>query len=263
MQLSNKVTLPAPPERLFALLNDVERVAPCLPGATLEGRTEDEAYRGRVQVKVGPITAAYRGTVRFVEADQQARRLVLDARGSDERGSGNAEAKVTVNIEPDGEGSALALDTDLVIRGKVAQFGKGAIGDVSQQLMDRFAQNLAGLLQPSEQPAEDGTQAAPAGGAPAQRTPGQATPGQTPAEQAPAEQGAALNGLSMVALPLLKRYAPAAAALLVGIGAGMLGRRGRAPGRALVDELVTATVHIGDERYRVPARQTVRLLRHR
>lgn len=270
MQLSNEVTLPATPERVFAVLNDVERVAPCLPGATLEGRTEDDAYRGRVKVKVGPISAAYRGTVRFVEAHEQAKRLVLDARGSDEHGSGNAEAKVTVTIEPDGEGSVLALETDLVIRGKVAQFGKGAIGEISQQLMGRFAENLAGLLREPGPSAEvrDG-QATSAQATPGQATPGQATAGEATAGQVaaagrvPAEQSAALDGLSMVALPLLKRYAPTVAALLLGLGAGVLGARTRVPGRALVDELVTATVHIGGERYRVPARRTVRLLPRR
>ncbi|WP_009946695.1 SRPBCC family protein [Saccharopolyspora erythraea] len=157
MRLTNEVVLPAPPEQVFDLINDVERVAPCMPGATLQGRSGDDGYQGRVKVKVGPISAAYSGVVRFLEVDRAGSSIVLDARGADQHGGGAAEAKVRVRVRPHDEGSVLSLDTDLVIRGKVAQFGRGALGDVSQKLMEQFAGNLSGLLAepaPAASPAE-------------------------------------------------------------------------------------------------------------
>jgi hypothetical protein len=252
MQLTNQIAMPASPEQLFTLLNDVERVAPCLPGAALEGRTEDDAFRGRVKVKVGPISAAYRGTVRFLEVDEHAKRLVLDAKGTDEHGSGSAEAKVTVEIRPDGQGSVLALNTDLVIRGKVAQFGRGAIGDVSQQLMERFAQNLGTLM--AEPSAADGRGAQAA--VPVVSQAGTERTGGDEAE---------LDALSLVVRPMLKRFTPGLAALAVGVVAGVLAGRGRGSGgrRTVVDDIVSATVQIGAERFTVPARRTVRLIPRR
>lgn len=239
MHLTNEVAIPSPPDRVFAVLSDVERVAPCLPGATLDGRGDDEGtYRGRVTVKVGPISAAYSGTVRFLETDEVARTLVLDARGTDQHGSGTAEAKVEVTVRPDGEGSLLALDTDLVIRGKVAQFGGGAIAQVSQRLMEQFARNLSGLL------AEGPRTTAPESPAPA-------------AQEAPGTSE--LDAFSLVVLPLLKRYAPVAAALAAGVLAGR-GLRPRNRG-VLLDETTTATLTIGATRHRVPVRHVVRLLR--
>ncbi|MGH3626650.1 MAG: SRPBCC family protein [Sciscionella sp.] len=249
MRLTNEVVLPGTPDAVFALINDVERVAPCMPGATLEGGSGEDGYRGRVKIKVGPISAAYNGTVRFLDVDDGARRLVLDAKGTDAHGSGNAEAKVTVRVRPHEQGSALGLDTDLVVRGKVAQFGRGAIGEVSQKLMEQFAQNLSGLLSGAEQAVAPG--AAPAGSVQAPPT----------VAAAPGE----LDAMSLVVLPLLKRFAPVAAGLAAGVLAGLLaGRRGGSGRRAvLVDELVTATVHIGSERYRVPARRVVRFVSRR
>lgn len=241
MRLTNEVSLSSQPETIFALINDVERVAPCLPGATLDGRSDDGSYRGRVKVKVGPISAAYSGTVRFLETDEQAKRLVLEARGTDEHGSGTAEAKVDVRVRPEGEGSVLALDTDLVIRGKVAQFGGGAISQVSQRLMEQFAQNLSGLLVGGDS------------GASAAR------PAETPPRQeAQPSGGSELDALSLVPA-VVKRYAPAAAALVVGI---LVGRGLRPGGReVLVDERETATVHVGASRYRIPVRHVVRTVR--
>lgn len=250
MRLSNEVTLSSPPETIFALINDVERVAPCLPGATLDEKAEDGSYRGRVTVKVGPISAAYRGTVRFVETDEQQKRLVLDARGTDQHGSGTAEAKVDVHVRPEGECSVLALDTDLVVRGKVAQFGGGAISQVSQRLMEQFAENL-GRLQ-SEGAAQ--TAHTPV----ATSRPGSATQSESavaPEGQQPSSTGSQLNALSLV-LPVVKQYAPTAAALAAGVLAGFIIRpRGRS---TLVDERATATIHIGSNNYQVPVRHIVR-----
>ncbi|MEU5300009.1 SRPBCC family protein [Streptomyces noursei] len=217
MQLSNTVPVNAAPDAVFALVNDVQRVASCMPGAVLDGRDGD-AWQGRVRVKVGPITAAYAGTVRFLETDADRRRLRVQARGADAHGNGDAEAEVTLTVTEAPEGARLELVTDLVIRGKLAQFGKGAIGTVSTRILEQFARNLGGLLA-----AERGgtatttpvTTAAPAGPVPA--------PAPTTAA------GADLDGLSVVfgpALrPVLAKYGPLAVAFAVGVGEGwLLGR---------------------------------------
>lgn len=145
MILENHLDVPAAPDAVFDLLNDAERVAGCLPGATLEGR-DGEAYRGRVKVKVGPISAAYAGTLRFTEVVPEKRMLRLSARASDAHGAGDAEADVVLTVSETAGGSTLDLHTDLLIRGKIAQFGKGAITTVSSRLLDQFARNLAGEL---------------------------------------------------------------------------------------------------------------------
>jgi uncharacterized protein len=248
MRLTNKVDLPAPPEEVFTLLNDVERVAPCLPGATLEGSDGDGAYKGRVKVKVGPITAAYQGTVRFLEVDEGAHRLVLDARGKEQSGSGNAEAKVEVQVEPHESGSTLTLDTDLVVRGKVAQFGRGAMGEVSQKLMEQFARNLSGLLDEPSGPVDGDAEAdesAPVASAP-------------PADGG-AGEGEALNAWPLVAVPLLKRAAPVVGVLVATATAVLFGRR-RGRG-TLIDDVVAAVVEIDGQRVTVPVRRRIEVLR--
>lgn len=204
MILENQLSVPADPDAVFALINDVERVAGCLPGATLDGQ-EGDAYLGRVKVKVGPITAAYSGKVRFTEVDTAARRLRLSARGADTHGNGDAEADVTLTVREAPGGAAIDLRTDLSLRGKLAQFGKSAIGAVSTRLLDQFARNLAGQL--SAQPA-------PAGDA-----------GPAPAAPVPSRGGESLDGLAMLLPPGAKRYAAIAAAAALGLFQGwLLGR---------------------------------------
>ncbi|MDQ0382655.1 SRPBCC family protein [Amycolatopsis thermophila] len=204
MILENQLSVPADPDAVFALINDVERVAGCLPGATLDGQ-EGDAYLGRVKVKVGPITAAYSGKVRFTEVDTAARRLRLSARGADTHGNGDAEADVTLTVREAPGGAAIDLRTDLSLRGKLAQFGKSAIGAVSTRLLDQFARNLAGQLR---------AQPAPAGGA-----------GPAPAAPVPSGGGESLDGLAMLLPPGAKRYAAIAAAAALGLFQGwLLGR---------------------------------------
>ena len=211
MQLTNTVPVNAAPDAVFALISDVQRVASCMPGAALEGRDGD-AWRGTVKVKVGPITAAYTGTVRFLEVDGDKRVLRVHARGTDTHGSGDAEAEVFLEVVPDPGGAQLNLTTDLVIRGKIAQFGKGAIATVSDRILQQFAQNLGNLLQSrtgTGAPTDTDTDTVIAEAAPA-------------ASAAPAE----LNGLSLIAGPLLKKYGPVIAAFAFGFVPGwLLGRR--------------------------------------
>ena len=142
MRFENEIEVAQPPAELFAFLTDVERVAPCLPGASIEGR-EGDAYKGSMKVKVGPITGTYRGTMRFLEQDSDALRAVMSARAAEENGQGDAEAKITTQIERAGDDSSrIRMETDLQMRGRVAQFGRGAMEKISQRMFDEFARNL-------------------------------------------------------------------------------------------------------------------------
>ncbi|MFC8125859.1 SRPBCC family protein [Streptomyces sp. NPDC057302] len=225
MQLTNSVPVKASPDEVFALMNDVERVASCMPGAALEGRDGD-SWQGSVKIKVGPISAAYAGTVRFLEVDPQGRRLRVQARGADTHGSGDAEAEVALEVLAAPEGALLQLSTDLVIRGKIAQFGKGAIATVSDRILQQFAQNLGSLLDQDRSPAASAA-------LPSTAPRGAAHP------VAPAE--AELDGLSMLLGPAVAKYGVVAGAFAFGLFEGwLLGRLGaqarelralRAPGR--------------------------------
>jgi carbon monoxide dehydrogenase subunit G len=141
VDLTNEFRVPLTVEDAWAVLTDVERIAPCMPGTTLES-VEGDDYKGTVKVKVGPMTAQYRGTARFLERDEAGRRAVLKAEGRETRGQGNASATITATITPDGDGSAVTVVTDLTITGKVAQFGRGVLADVSAKLMGQFVDCL-------------------------------------------------------------------------------------------------------------------------
>jgi carbon monoxide dehydrogenase subunit G len=141
MDLTNEFRVPLAVDEAWAVLTNIERIAPCMPGATLEG-VEGDDYQGTVKVKVGPMTAQYRGTVRFLERDDAGHKAVLRAEGRETKGQGNAAATITATITPDGDGSAVNVVTDLTISGKVAQFGRGVLGDVSTRLMGQFVECL-------------------------------------------------------------------------------------------------------------------------
>jgi uncharacterized protein len=153
MRIDNSFTVGLPAEDAWKVLLDVERIAPCMPGAELQEITEDE-YRGVVKVKLGAITAQYKGAVRFAEIDEAGRRIVLRAEGRETRGQGNASATVTATLRPAGEGrTEVAIETDLTISGKIAQFGRGVMADVSSKLLDQFASCLESTILAGEAPA--------------------------------------------------------------------------------------------------------------
>src|SRR5579862_8393578 len=142
MELTNEFRVAVPLEEAWAVLTDVERIAPCLPGAQLQ-EVESDQYRGIVKVKVGPITAQYKGAATFLEQDVAAHRVVLRAEGRDTRGQGNANATVTATLGADGDDATVVkVVTDLTITGKVAQFGRGVLAEVSGKLMGQFVDNL-------------------------------------------------------------------------------------------------------------------------
>ena len=199
MRIRNEVDVAAPPEKLFEVLADVGQLAPCMPGATLEERDGD-AYSGELEVKVGPIIARYRGRLRFEELDKEQLRAVMVASGREVEGQGGAEATITAAIAGSDSESVLVLDTDLQVRGRAAQFGRGVLANVSQGLVEQFARNLEETVLGSVRP--------PAG----------------------AEVGAARAeepeplALGLLVKPMLQRAGPA----LIGFALGLLVGRGLA-----------------------------------
>ena len=153
MRIDNTFTVGLPAEDAWKVLLDVERIAPCMPGAELQ-EIAGEEYRGVVKVKLGAISAQYKGAVHFAEVDEAARRIVLRAEGRETRGQGNASATVTATLRPAGEGrTEVAIETDLTISGRIAQFGRGVMADVSAKLLDEFATCLESTILAGEAPA--------------------------------------------------------------------------------------------------------------
>lgn len=250
MDLSNEFRVDASPAVTWSVLTDLERIAPCLPGAQLQ-EVEGDEYRGIVKVKVGPVTAQYKGTATFLERDEAAHRAVLKADGRETRGQGNASATITVTLAPDGTGTQVSVLTDLKITGKVAQFGRGVISDVSANLLGRFVESLESTVlrgdttttpaspTPASPTAGDPVPAAaPATGAasgPVEPAPAVPGPGLPPAP-APAAPGARtihqpepepVNLFDAAGSPVVKRLAPVLVAFVAGWLLSSLFRQGR------------------------------------
>jgi hypothetical protein len=141
MELTNDFRVALPVERAWAVLTDLERIAPCMPGAQLQ-EIEGDEYRGVVKIKVGPITAQYKGQATFLERDEAKHVAVLRAEGRETRGQGNANATIMATLVPDGDGTAVSVLTELVVTGRVAQFGRGVLAEVSAKLLDQFVDSL-------------------------------------------------------------------------------------------------------------------------
>jgi hypothetical protein len=153
MELTNEFRVGVPIDEAWALLTDVEGIAPCMPGAELQEVDGDE-FRGVVRVKVGPITAQYKGVAQFIERDDASHRAVLRAEGRETRGQGNASATVTAQLSPDegpdGPATKVSVVTDLVVTGRVAQFGRGVLADISAKLLTQFVDCLEHKLHDSD-----------------------------------------------------------------------------------------------------------------
>jgi carbon monoxide dehydrogenase subunit G len=169
VELTNEFSVGVPVDEAWLVLTDLERIAPCMPGAQLE-EVEGDEYRGIVKIKVGPITAQYKGVATFQERDEAAHRAVIKAEGRDTRGQGNASALVTATLVAEGDGTKVTVQTDLTVTGKVAQFGRGVMADVSSKLMDQFVKALeADVLSggaKAEEPAASTDESAPEAEAP-------------------------------------------------------------------------------------------------
>jgi uncharacterized protein len=145
MKIDNEFTVGVPIDQAWTVLTDLEGIAPCMPGAQLTG-VDGDVYSGKVKIKVGPVVSEYAGTVRFVEKDDANHRAVIDAKGRDSRGAGNASAVITAQLRADGTRTVVTVDTDLKISGKIAQFGNGMIKEISGKLLGQFVDCLEGKL---------------------------------------------------------------------------------------------------------------------
>lgn len=169
MRLENTFEVPAPPEAAWELLNDVPRVVPCMPGAELTEVVGENAWKATMHVKLGPISLQFATDVTREAADEAGRRTTLVAKARETRGRGGAQATIESSLEPSTTGTQVTIVTDLALQGAVAQYGRGVVADVSNQLVKRFAECIAGKLQTASQPqveAEPDRAAAPAPAAP-------------------------------------------------------------------------------------------------
>jgi len=243
MEMDHSFTVPVPPDRAWDVLLDVEKIAPCMPGATVD-EFDGEVVTGRIKVKVGPVSLTYRGTAKFTERDPDARVIVLEASGKETRGAGTASATVRATLEPEsgGEGTTASMHTTMNVTGRPAQFGRGVMIEVGSKLVEQFAQNLRQLI--AEDGAAGGNAAATAeadasagqAAAEAEATgtpqdgPGSTQPSPvvpaaattaTPTAQPPAASADSINLVKLVGPALLKRVIPVAVAAA---GLALLGR---------------------------------------
>jgi uncharacterized protein len=139
MQLENSFSIGAPPERVFAYLLDVNKIVGCVPGAELAEVVDPTTFKGKVKIKVGPITVAYNGTARIADRDDTLHSATLEAEGRETTGPGSARAKAHMSVEADGQGSIVKIVTDYSVAGRVAQFGRGVMEDVSRRIVNDMA----------------------------------------------------------------------------------------------------------------------------
>jgi carbon monoxide dehydrogenase subunit G len=216
MKITDEFTVSVPVDRAWEVLTDLAGIAPCMPGAQLTG-FDGETYNGKVRIKVGPVISEFAGTARFAEKDDAAHRAVIDARGKDSRGAGNASALITAGLRAEGDRTVVSVDTDLKISGKVAQFGSGMIKQVSEKLLGEFVDCLESKLLADAETfpaAPTGpAPAAPAPAAPAPAAPAPAAPAQAYRLTEPAQEPAALDLMQLAGGSIAKRLVP----LLIGI----------------------------------------------
>jgi carbon monoxide dehydrogenase subunit G len=219
-KLVNDFVVNRPIEQTWAVLTDVERIAPCLPGAQLE-EIEGDTYRGVVKVKLGAIATAFKGQANFVERDDVNHRAVLHGEGRDTTGKGNADAMITATLSSvSDDQTKCTVETDSRVTGKVAQFGRGIMGDVSKKLMAQFATNLNTMLdaQGGDDAAADGDAAAATAATPSDSAAADAAPSTASAPtvrkiDGPANEPIELSGLAGTAV--LKRVLPVLGGVLL------------------------------------------------
>src|ERR671921_65361 len=142
MKINNEFTVSVPIQEAWDVMLDLKRIAPCLPGAAIQDEKGDGEYDGTMKVKIGPITANYKGTVKIEEADEQNHRAVLQATGRDARGQGTASATIVSTLQEEGDGTKVSVETDMKLTGRAAQFGRGIAQDVATKMLDQFASCL-------------------------------------------------------------------------------------------------------------------------
>jgi carbon monoxide dehydrogenase subunit G len=153
MQIENEFEVTAPPDRVYAFLLDVNRVVTCMPGAELSEVVDPTTFKGRVRIKVGPITVAYNGTARIADRDEASRVATLEAEGRETTGPGSARASARMSVEEASGGSRVRLVTDYTVAGRIANFGRGVMEDVSKRLVSQMADCIKANLEVAEAPA--------------------------------------------------------------------------------------------------------------
>ena len=152
MQIENSFDVGAPPDKVYAFLLDVNRVVGCVPGAELSEVVDPNTFKGKVKIKVGPVTVAYAGTARITDRDAALRTATLEGEGRETTGPGNARAKAAMRVEESEGGSKVTVSTDFTVAGRVAQFGRGLMEDVSKSLVAQMAACIKSQLETAEQP---------------------------------------------------------------------------------------------------------------
>ncbi len=211
MRLSNSFTIARPVSEVYEAFLDVERIAVCMPGSRLLGQPAPGTYEGEVKVKVGPLSVAYSGRIAVLEADEEGRMLTIRAKGREQHGAGDASAHVVAVLTEHMDGTLVQIDTDLDVRGKVAQFGRGVLGEVTEGIVQSFAANVEELLASSQPPTAQ------------QHVPSAAVPA--------AEEAGGLDDWRLIVRPMLGRHAGALvtiglSGLVVYLGARMGARMG-------------------------------------
>lgn len=222
MKLSNAFTIDRPPAEVFEAFLDIEGVAACMPGSRLLGNPEPDTYEGEVRVKVGPLGVAYSGQFKILDADRDQLRLTMRAKGREQRGAGNADAHIVAQMSARDGGTLVEIDTELSIRGKVAQFGRGVIGEVTDGIMQAFARNVEQMLVSggTAPPTATGVSGPPS----TTEAGGTTRPGSVaaPASAASADD---LDAWLLVVRPMLKRHAGSIATVALSGLAAYLGAR--------------------------------------
>lgn len=216
MELTHTFTVPVPPQQAFEVLQDIERIGPCMPGASIDS-VDGRSFTGTVKVKIGPIKVTYQGEAEYSDVDAEAMAATITARGKESRGSGTANATVTADLKEAADGSEVHVVTDLAVTGRPAQFGRGVMEEVGQKLINEFAECLADRLG-ADTEAAPGTEAAPDTGTspepqPAATTPATTTPAAATAPTAArddvtATEPQAIDLLDVAGGSLAKRLAP-------------------------------------------------------
>lgn len=206
MKIANEFTVSVPIDKAWAVLTDMEQVIPLMPGAQLVGQ-EGEDYLGKVKIKVGPVTSEFNGKAHFVERDETEHRALIDGRGKEARGTGNAAATVTLQLHEAGDHTRVTVDTDLKIVGKLAQFGSSMLQQVSEKLLGQFVDALEAKLAEGQAPPSAETAAVPSTAAPAAEA---AAP-----RLAPAPEPAPIDLLELTGGGAIAKYAAAGGAALV------------------------------------------------
>lgn len=213
MKIDNEFTVSVPIAKAWEVLSDLEQVAPLMPGAQLTGREGDD-FLGKVKIKVGPVTSEFSGKAHFLERDEATHRAVVDGRGKEARGTGNAAAVVTLQLHEAGEHTRVTVETDLKIVGKLAQFGSSMLQQVSEKLLGQFVDSLEAKLAAGDEPA-----AAPAADIVATpATPGAeglGTAAAPAARMAPAPEPEPIDLLQLAGGTSVTKYAAAGVAALV------------------------------------------------